>query len=172
MRGIREEKNLEEKGAGYGFSSNPWFNTIYCGKQLLWQGRKWGLLAFVPIVGLGPFWGWTGCRLRPSLPGSQGENADNHKTEPLTWIYPIRPPNHLGTVNISDGVQCKVWAPSHHLLSQSAGEQVLTLAKRCPAIWCLFCNRQKSNIYIFKTSENGIQRQNFENLRALYFLKL
>ena len=57
------------------------------------------------------------------------KNTDNHKTEPLTWIYPIRPPNHLGTVNISDGVQCKVWAPSHHLLSQLAGEQVLTLAK-------------------------------------------
>ena len=57
------------------------------------------------------------------------KNTDNHKTEPLTWIYPIRPPNHLGTVNISDGVQCKVWAPSHHLLSRSAGEQVLTLAK-------------------------------------------
>ena len=32
MRGIREDKNLQEKGAGYGFSSNPWFNTIYCGK--------------------------------------------------------------------------------------------------------------------------------------------
>ena len=110
--------------------------------------------------------------LGPAFQAAKEKNADNHKTEPLTWIYPIRPPDHLGTVNISDGVQCKVWAPSHHLLSQSAGEQVLTLAKRCPAIWCLFCNRQKSNIYIFKTSENGIQRQNFENLRALYFLKL
>ena len=66
--------------------------------------------------------------LGPAFQAAKEKNADNHKTEPLTWIYPIRPPDHLGTVNISDGVQCKVWAPSHHLLSQSAGEQVLTLA--------------------------------------------
>ena len=52
--------------------------------------------------------------LGPAFQAAKEKNADNHKTEPLTWIY----------------------------------------------------------IYIFKTSENGIQRQNFENLRALYFLKL
>ena len=85
MRGIREEKNVEEKGAGNGFPSNLGSILYTAGNSRYGRVESGGCWPLFPLQALVLSGVGQAVDLGLAFQAAKEKNGDYHKTEPLTW---------------------------------------------------------------------------------------